>query len=79
MSAQPQPPKKRLLFRLFKGFIYGNVIGLIFGTAIYLLASAVNAIAALPYDPRLFMLLIYAASVMAGTAKEYSEWLEEGQ
>ena len=73
-----QAPKRRLLFRLFKGFIYGNVIGLIFGTAIYLLASAVSALAQLPYDPSLFLLLIYAASVTAGTAKEYSEWLEEG-
>jgi len=71
-------PNKRVLFRLFKGFIYGNVFGLIFGTAIYLLASAVNVIAGgLPITPTTFMALIYGASVVTGTAVEYSHWLEE--
>ena len=82
MAEKPEKPKKRVLFRLFKGFIYGNVIGLIFGVAIYLLASAVNMIAmsmntALPISPTYFLLLIYGASVTAGTATEYSNWLEE--
>lgn len=75
--------KGRVLFRLFKGFIYGNVFGLIFGVAIYLLASAVDVLAkvnggaGLPVQPTTFMALIYAASVVTGTAVEYSHWLEE--
>ena len=77
-------PKNRILFRLIKGFIYGNVFGLIFGTAIYLLATAVNAITTsippaqpLPVAPTTFMLLIYGVSVTTGTVVEYSHWLEE--
>ena len=96
-----QKPRNRILFRLFKGFIYGNVFGLIFGTAIFLLASAVNNIAVatsaavanstiatstvatstvgLPITPVMFLLLIYASSVVTGTAVEYSEWLETAE
>jgi len=87
-------PATRLLFRLIKGFAYGNVIGLIFGIAIYLLAAAVDYIArvaiivlgffegeeipmiGLPIPPIIFLLLIYAISVVVGTAHEYSMWLE---
>ena len=76
--------KGRILFRLIKGFLYGNVIGLIFGVAIYLLAAAVDAVCAavanatgLPVSPTLFLLLVYGVSVTAGTAAEYSRWLEE--
>ncbi len=67
----------RVLFRLIKGFLYGSVIGLVFGTAIYLLAAAVDAIAALPWNPGTFAALIFGASVTAGTAHEYSTWLEQ--
>jgi len=67
---------RRVLFRLIKGFLYGSVIGLVFGTAIYLLAAAVAEIAALPWDPAVFAALIFGASVTAGTAHEYSVWLE---
>ena len=75
--------KNRVLFHLFKGFIYGNVFGLIFGIAIYLLASAVDVITrvnggvGLPIAPATFMALIYGASVTMGTAVEYSHWLEQ--
>lgn len=73
--------KNSVLFKLFKGFIYGNVFGLIFGVAIYLLASAVAVIAAatggaLPITPTMFLILIYGASVVSGTAVEYSRWLD---
>jgi len=81
--SQPQPkpkPRDRILFRLFKGFIYGNIFGLIFGTAIYLLATAVDVISGgLPISPTTFMALIYSASVVTGTAVEYSEWLETAE
>jgi len=79
-----QTKSRRLLFHLVKGFIYGNVIGLIFGTSVYLLASAVNTIASamsqtLPISPVMFLLLIYGTSVTAGTVVEYSDWLEGEQ
>ena len=67
----------RLLFRLIKGFLYGSVIGLIFGTSVYLLADAVSAISQLPWPAGVFAALIFGASTVAGTAHEYSEWLEQ--
>ena len=75
MAEKPKPPR-RLLFRLIKGMIYGSVVGLVFGSAIYLLASAVNAIAPLPWPPAAWAAIIFGASVTAGTAVEYSDWLE---
>jgi len=66
----------RVLFRLIKGLIYGSVIGMVFGSALYLLASAVNQIAPLPFAPTIWAALIFGASVTAGTAIEYSDWLE---
>ena len=78
--SEPQPkPKSKVLFKVVKGFIYGNVLGLFFATAIYLLAAAVNAIAPLvaPMTPTILAAIIYAASVMAGVGAEYSNWLDE--
>jgi len=77
MSAQTiQKPKRKILFRLLKGFIYGNVIGLFAGSALYLLSSAVsNITGGLPVSPAQFFALIYGASVVSGIAHEYSEWL----
>jgi hypothetical protein len=72
-----QKPKGRVLFRVVKGFIYGNVLGLFFGIAIYLLAGAVNAITPLPATPAILSGIIYSASVMAGVGKEYADWLDE--
>jgi uncharacterized membrane protein YesL len=69
--------KGRLLFKEVKGFIYGNVLGLFFSIAIYLLASAVNAIAPLPASPTVLASIMYAASVLCGIAAEYSHWLED--
>ena len=74
--SQPKP-KSRVLFRAVKGFIYGNVLGLFFATAIYLLADAVGAIATIPATPTELSAIIYAASVMAGVGAEYSNWLDE--
>ena len=68
--------KKRVLFRLLKGFIYGVVIGLFAGCGVYLLAVAVNAISSLPFDPAQIFALIFGASACAGVAHEYSVWLE---
>ena len=68
--------RNRLLFRLIKGLIYGSVVGLIFGSAIYLLATAVNQVSPLPWDPGVWAGLIFGASVTAGTAVEYSDWLK---
>jgi len=72
VSAAP----KRILFRVVKGFIYGNVLGLFFAIAVYLLASAVSAIVTLPLAPSALALIVYSASVLAGVASEYSTWLE---
>jgi hypothetical protein len=74
MSEEKKP--RRLLFRLIKGLIYGSVIGLVFGSAIYLLASAVNQVAPLPWSPAVWAAIIFGASVTAGTAVEYSDWLD---
>jgi ABC-type multidrug transport system permease subunit len=73
-EAEKKP--KRLLFRLIKGLIYGSVVGLVFGSALYLLASAVNQIAPLPWNPTVWAAIVFGASVTAGTAVEYSDWLE---
>ncbi len=75
--SQPEKKPKRLLFRLIKGLIYGSVVGLVFGSAIYLLASAVNQVAPLPWNPAVWAAIIFGASVTAGTAVEYSDWLEQ--
>jgi hypothetical protein len=72
MSEKP----RRVLFRVVKGLIYGNVLGLLFATALYLLASAVSAIAPLPITPTIIAAIMYGASVTAGVAVEYSNWLE---
>ena len=66
-----------ILFRLIKGFLYGNVVGLFAGIALFLLASAVNAIATIPVSPATILALIWSTSVVTGVAKEYSSWLEE--
>lgn len=76
MSTSPKP-KSKVLFKVVKGFIYGNVLGLFFAIAIYLLAAAVSAIAPLPATPATLSGIIYAASVMAGVGAEYSNWLDE--
>ena len=77
-AKQKQPDKRSLLFRLVKGFVYGTIIGTIFGTAMYLLAAGVAAIAGnLPITPTQLFIMIFGASVVAGAAKEYSDWLEE--
>ena len=74
MSENKKP--KRILFRLMKGLIYGSVIGMVFGSGIYLLASAVNQVAPLPWTPATWAAIVFGASVVAGTAVEYSDWLE---
>ena len=65
-----------VMFRIVKGFLYGNVLGLLFGTAIYLLAAAVDAVAPLSVAPTILFSIIYAASVLVGVAKEYDVWLD---
>lgn len=74
--SQPKP-KSKVLFKVVKGFIYGNVLGLFFAIAIYLLAASASAIAPLPATPAVLASLIYSASVMAGVGVEYSNWLDE--
>jgi hypothetical protein len=76
MSTAEKKPR-RLLFRLMKGLLYGNVIGIVFAFAIYLLASAVSAVVNLLVDPRALAGIVYSACVMAGVGVEYSDWLEE--
>jgi hypothetical protein len=79
MSEQKPKPKGKVLFKVVKGFIYGNVLGLFFAVAIFLLASAVSAIAPLPAPPMALSAIIYSASVMAGVGAEYSNWLEQNE
>ena len=67
---------KSVMYSLIKGFLYGNVLGLLFGMAIFLLASAVDTISALPVSPVQLLAIIYGASVTIGVAKEYDMWLE---
>lgn len=67
---------KAILFKLMKGFVYGAVIGLFVGTAIYLLAAAVAQMAELPVTPAQIFGLIFGATLAAGVAHEYSSWLE---
>jgi len=74
---QNQKKPRRLLFRLFKGFIYGVIIGFFAGTGIYLLAAAVAAIATIPLTPAEFFALIFGSSAAMGTIAEYSAWLDQ--
>lgn len=66
----------RVLFRMLKGFIYGNVVGLFAGIAIFLLAGAVESVAPIPIAPETIFALIYGASATAGVAFEYATWLD---
>jgi len=75
-EAKNEKKKGKVLFRLLKGFVYGSVIGLFSGSALYLLCEAVNAIATIPVTPSAIFGLIFGASVVAGVAHEYSKWLE---
>jgi len=65
------------MFSIIKGFLYGTVLGLIFGISIYLLAAAVDKIAPLPASPAILMAIIFGASVTVGVAREYDLWLDE--
>jgi len=69
----------RLLFNLSKGFLYGSVVGIMFGIAIFLLASAVVGLGFLTIPPVLLAALIYAAGTMSGIAYEYSNWLGQSE
>ncbi len=70
--------KDSVMFRMLKGFLYGNVIGLFAGIAIYLLAVAVSTIAtSLPVTPGQIFGIIWGASTTAGVAKEYANWLDQ--
>jgi hypothetical protein len=75
-TATAEKKPRRLLFRLMKGLLYGNVVGIVFAFAIYLLASAVSAVVNLPVNPSALSGIVYAACVMAGVGVEYSDWLE---
>jgi len=66
-----------LLMRLFKGFLYGNVIGIFFGTVIYLLASSVHGLGFISITPTALGGIIYAAGVTGGVGMEYSRWMDE--
>ena len=71
--------RRRVLFRIIKGFLYGNVIGIIAGIALYELTAAAAAIAQdIPVSASQVFYLVYAASVTIGVAAEYSKWLEQG-
>jgi len=63
------------IYHVSKGFLYGLVIGLMFATAVYLLATAVAGLGFLPIAPITFAGLIFGACVTGGVAKEYGEWL----
>ncbi|MEM1562784.1 MAG: hypothetical protein QXV75_07370 [Candidatus Bathyarchaeia archaeon] len=65
------------LFHVAKGFFYGSGIGLFFAVAIYLLALAVKSMGFLPVDPAVLAGVVFAGSVVAGVAKEYSAWLDD--
>jgi len=65
------------LFKVFKGLSYGAVIGIFFGLCIYVLGSAVAGMGFLTVDPRVLAGLVFSSGIMAGVAKEYSDWLEE--
>ena len=77
MSEAKAKRRGKVLFRVFKGLIYGVNIGLVFSVAIYLLASAVKSVAPTIPDPSVISGIVFAGSVVAGVAHEYSEWLEE--
>jgi len=66
----------KVLFRIAKGFLYGTVIGLFFATAIYLMASAVQALNPSIPDPAVLFGVIFGGSVLVGVAAEYDVWLK---
>lgn len=68
-----------LLHRLFKGFLYGNAVGIIFGVAMYLLAGAASAFFTIGASPSAIAGFIYATGVLSGVGMEYSKWMEENK
>jgi hypothetical protein len=68
---------KSVMFSLTKGFLYGTVIGLIFGTTIFILASAVIGLGFI-VDITAIQLasIIFGAGMVSGVAKEYADWLD---
>ena len=65
-----------VLFRSFKGFAYGAVLGMFFGMGIYLLGNAVSGLGFLTVDPRVLGGVMFATGILGGLGAEYSEWLE---
>jgi len=69
-------PNPSVLFRVAKGFIYGNTIGLYFAVSIYLLANAVqHIVGTLPASPGALAGLIWASIIMGGAGQEYYVWV----
>ena len=67
-----------ILFRIVKGFLYGVTIGLFFGTAIFILASAVDGMGFLNgITPVGLAAIIFGSSILSGVTYEYGDWLEE--
>jgi hypothetical protein len=67
-----------LLFRLALGFLQGVTVGLYFGTAIFLVATAVAGLGFLVgVTPLLLGGLIFAVMILAHVGKEYDSWLDE--
>lgn len=64
-----------ILFKLSKGFIYGILIGLIFATAVYILATAVFGLGFMTMTPIALASIVFAAGVMSGVSAEYGKWL----
>jgi len=67
----------RLLPKLFKGLIYGNVIGIVFGLGIYFLAGSAIAFFDIGATPGQIAALVYGAGVLGGIGMEYADWMDK--
>jgi hypothetical protein len=65
-----------VLPKLVKGFLYGLVIGIFFGLAVYLLTGAAASLGFVTASPTALGGIVFAACIVAGVGMEYAAWID---
>lgn len=67
-----------ILFRIFRGLLYGSTIGLVLGYVLYLVTGAITQLwQNATITPGQMGYLTFAITTLLGVAREYGKWLEE--
>jgi len=66
-----------VLPRIVKGLLYGTVIGIFMGLAIYLLTGSVVSLGFITVSPTLLGGLTFTSCIVAGVGMEYANWIDE--